>query len=61
MIQLCNKVVLMKLRIPVHYHDEIWHAYADRSGDGSYLKKIDPHQRGVKVGILGCPKIREMS
>ena len=39
MIQLCNKVVLMKLSIPVHYHDEIWHAYADRSGDGSYLKK----------------------
>ena len=34
-------------------HDQIWHAYADRPGDGSYLKKIDPHPRGVEVGILG--------
>ena len=30
----------------------IWHAYADRSGDGSYLKK------GVEVGILGGKKIK---
>ena len=23
-------------------HDQIWHVYADRSGNGSYLKKIGP-------------------
>ena len=34
-------------------HDQIWHAYVDRPGDGSYLKKIDPPPKGVEVGILG--------
>ena len=37
-------------------HDQIWHAYADRSGDGSYLKKLTPHPRGVELGILGGSK-----
>ena len=37
-------------------YDQIWHAYADRSGDGSYLKKLTPHPRGVEVGILGGSK-----
>ena len=23
-------------------HDQIWHAYADRSGNGSYIKQIGP-------------------
>ena len=27
-------------------HDQIWHAWADRSGNGSYLKKIDPQPQG---------------
>ena len=39
-------------------HDQIWHAYADRSGDGSYLKKIAPHPRGVEVVILGGQKLK---
>ena len=39
--------------------DQIWHAYADGPGDGSYLKKIDlPTQGGVEVGILGGQKIK---
>ena len=37
-------------------HNQIWHAYADSSGDGSYLKKLT--QGGVEVGILGGPKIK---
>ena len=36
----------------------MWHAYADRPGDGSYLKTLTPHPRGVEVGILGCQKIK---
>ena len=39
-------------------HDQIWHAYADRSGDGSYLKKWTPYPRGVEVGILGGQQIK---
>ena len=31
---------------------QIWHAYADGPGDGSYLNKFDPHPRGVEVGIF---------
>ena len=31
-------------------HDQIWHAYADRPGDGSYLKKIDPPPKGGRSG-----------
>ena len=27
-------------------HDQIWHACADRSGNGSYLTKIDPQPPG---------------
>ena len=27
-------------------HDQIWQACADRSGNGSYLKKIDPQPQG---------------
>ena len=39
--------------------DQIWHAYADRPGDGSYLNKFDPtHGGGVEVGILGGQKIK---
>ena len=37
--------------------DQIWHAYADRSGDGYYLKKVTPHpRRGGRSGILGGQK-----
>ena len=40
-------------------HDQIWHACADRSGDGSYLNKIDPPPpRGVEVGFLGGQQIK---
>ena len=35
---------------------KVWHAYADRPVDGSYLKKLTPHPRGVEVGILGGSK-----
>ena len=35
-------------------HDQIWHAYADRSENGSYLKKIIPRQpRGHFGGFMG--------
>ena len=33
-------------------HDKIWHTYVDRSGNGSYLKKIDP-TRGHFGGLGG--------
>ena len=40
-------------------HDQIWHAYADRSGNGSYLNKLTPPPpKGVEVGILGGNKIK---
>ena len=39
--------------------DQMWHACADRSGNGSYLNKIDPQpQGGGGVGILGGQKIK---
>ena len=38
-------------------HDQIWHACADRSGNGSYLKKLTPNPRGGGGGgILGGKK-----
>ena len=37
---------------------QIWHAFADRSGNGSYLKKLTPYPRVVEVGILGGTKIK---
>ena len=35
-------------------HDQIWHVYADRSGNGSYLKKIVPRmvQKGGLIGAI---------
>ena len=30
-------------------HDQIWHAYADRPGDGSYQKKFDPPPKGPRL------------
>ena len=52
--------VSVKFRRPNRWTDQIWHAYADGPGDGSYLKKIDlPTQGGgVEVGILGGQKIK---
>ena len=51
--------VSVKYRRPNRWTDQIWHAYADGPGDGSYLKKIDlPTQGGVEVGILGGQKIK---
>ena len=42
-------------------HAQIWHAYADRYGDGSYLNKLTPTQGGgVEVGILGGTKIKSL-
>ena len=35
-------------------HDQIWDAYADRSENGSYLKKLTPRQpRGHFGGFMG--------
>ena len=45
-------------------HDQIWHAYADRPVDGSYLKKIDPPPKGGRSGNfrgVKKSKVREMS
>ena len=41
-------------------HDQISHACADRSGNGSYLQKNDPPPTpgGGGVGILGGKKIK---
>ena len=33
-------------------HDQIWQAYADRSGNGSYLKKKWPNEWPGRVGSL---------
>ena len=34
-------------------HDQIWHVYADRSGNGSYLTKMVPHMVR-KGGLMGA-------
>ena len=31
-------------------HDQIWHECADRSGNGSYLKKLTPNPKGGRSG-----------
>ena len=44
--------------------DQIWHAYADGPGDGSYLNKFDPPPKGGRTGnFRGSKKskVREMS
>ena len=35
-------------------HDQIWHVYADRSGNGSYLKKLVPRmvRKGGLIGTI---------
>ena len=47
--------VSVKYRRPKRWtdQDQIWHAYADGPGDGSYLNKFE---KGVEVGILGGQK-----
>ena len=52
--------VSVKYRRPNRWTDQIWHAYADGPGDGSYLKKLTspPKGGGVEVGILGGQKIK---
>ena len=45
--------VSIKYRRPNRWTDQIWHAYADGPGDGSYLKKIDlPTQGGGRSGTF---------
>ena len=42
-------------------HDQIWHAYADRSENGSYLKKIDPTTtQGTFWGVYGVKKVTNL-
>ncbi len=42
-------------------HDQIWHAYADRSENGSYLKKIDPTTtQGAFWGVYGVKKVTNL-
>ena len=42
-------------------HDQIWHAYADRSENGSYLKKLTPRQpRGHFGGFIGVKKVTNL-
>ena len=53
-IQILSVCLSVKYRRPNGWtdHDQIWHACADRSGNGSYLKKLNPTPGGG-VGILG--------
>ena len=48
--------VCVKYRRPNGWtdHDQIWHVYADRSGNGYYLKKMVPHmvQKGGLIGAI---------
>ena len=42
-------------------HDQIWHAYADRSENGSYLKKSDPTTtQGAFGGVYGVKKVTNL-
>ena len=55
------KHCLLSIRRPNCWtdHDQIWHAYADRPVDGSYLKKIDPPPKGGRSGnFRGGKKIK---
>ena len=42
-------------------HDQIWHVYADRSGNGSYLKKLVPHMVRKSGLIMGHSSKRVFS
>ena len=43
--------VSVKYRRPNRWTDQIWHAYADGPGDGSYLKKLtSPPKGGARSG-----------
>ena len=58
--------VSVKYRRPNRWtdQDQIWHAYADGPGDGSYLNKCDPHPRRGRSGNFReskKSKAREMS
>ena len=58
--------VSVKYRRPNRWtdQDQIWHAYADGPGDGSYLNKFDPPPKGGRSGnFMGSKKskVREMS
>ena len=58
--------VSVKYRRPNRWtdQDQIWHAYADGPGDGSYLNKFDPPPKGGRSGnFRGSKKskVREMS
>ena len=53
-IQILCVCVSVKYRRPNGWtdHDQIWHVYADRPGDGSYQKKWS-HVWSGRVGSLG--------
>ena len=58
--------VSVKYRRPNRWtdQDQIWHAYADGPGDGSYLNKFDPPPKGGRSrNFRGSKKskVREMS
>ena len=58
--------VSVKYRRPNRWTDQyqMWHAYADCPGDGSYLNKFDPPPKGGRSGNFrgsNKSKVREMS
>ena len=52
--------VSVKYRRPNRWTDQyqIWHAYADGPGDGSYLNKFDPPPNGGRSGNFRGSKIQ---